>query len=159
MPEPSGPIAARLIGTWRLKSYFEVTPGCAVFHPFGPHPEGLLMYTAEGYVSAQLMAPGRPVLSGVGLTRATPGEFTAAGAGFIGYSGTYVVDEARAVVTHFPVVAFAPNMVGSPQERALELRGDVLVLVARHPKVGNLPQTESHLEWIRVTAGQQQEAE
>ena len=28
--------------------------------PFGPEPEGFLIYTPDGFVSAQLMKPGRP---------------------------------------------------------------------------------------------------
>ena len=144
MHEPSGPILAGIVGVWRLRKYFDVAPGCPIVHPFGPHPEGLLIYTADGYVSAQLMSPGRPPFNGNG---------------FIGYSGTYVVDEAGAMVTHFPVVAFSPQMVGTAQKRALQITRDSLLLVASHPKVANLPQTESHLEWKRVTTSRQRKAE
>ncbi len=115
------PITLALIGVWSLRHCSDVTAGMPHVHPFGLHPEGLLTYTADGYVSAVLMAPGRPNLSGNSLRDATPEEYTAAAKGFIGYSGTYQVNESLSVVTHYPIAAFAPNMVGSEQERVVEV--------------------------------------
>ena len=66
----SGPIAEALIGVWRLREYSEVTEGQTALYPFGPDPDGLLIYTPDGFVSALLMARGRPNLSGNGFRRA-----------------------------------------------------------------------------------------
>jgi Lipocalin-like domain len=103
------------------------------------------------------MAPGRPKLSGNGLTDGTPEGYVVSGKGFIGYSGTYQVDERLSMVTHDPIVAFAPNMVGSAQERAVEISGNILTLTARHPHEPNSPHTQSRLEWIRVKSGRSEE--
>jgi hypothetical protein len=54
-------------------------------------------------------------------------------------------------VTHYPVLAFAPNMVGNPQQRLVELEGDVLVLTAEHAQSADLPAIKSRLEWARMT--------
>jgi hypothetical protein len=127
-----GPIGSALIGVWKLRQYSDVTQGFAPQHPFGLNPDGLLIYTPDGFMSAVLMAPDRPKLSGDGFADGTPAEYAAAGRNFIGYSGVYEVDEARSVVTHRPHVAFAPNMIGSGQRRLVELNGDILVLTADH---------------------------
>jgi hypothetical protein len=151
-----GPIAVALIGVWTLRQFVDITQGLPPQNPFGPNPEGLLIYTDDGFVSAQLMMPGRPNLSG-DLTEGTPDDYTAAGRGFIGYSGVYEVDEALSVVTHRPLVAFAPNMVGSRQKRLVELNGDVLVLTAEHVLPVSLAAAKSRLEWARVTASEPEE--
>ncbi|MGA3241809.1 MAG: lipocalin-like domain-containing protein [Bryobacteraceae bacterium] len=145
-----GPMADALVGVWTLRKYYDVTEGLPLHHPFGDNPEGLLIYTADGFVSAVLMARDRPNLSGNGFTDGTPDQYRAAGAGFIGYSGRYDTDEDRSIVTHRPHVAFAPNMVGSIQQRAVELEGDVLVLTAEHDPSAGTPALTSRLEWTRV---------
>ena len=53
------PIASQLIGVWRLLSYVDAQEGREDRFPFGPEPAGFLIYTPEGFVSAQLMKPGR----------------------------------------------------------------------------------------------------
>ena len=146
------PIAEALIGVWRLRDFSDVTEGTAATYPFGRDPEGLLVYTPDGFVSALLMARGRPNLSGNGFTEGTPDQYTSAGKSFIGYTGRYDVDEARLVVTHLPTIAFAPNMIGSIQQRFVDLRGDVLVLTAEHVQAAGVPATKSRLEWVRVKA-------
>jgi Lipocalin-like domain len=147
-----GPIADALIGVWTLRKYHELTEGLPLHSPFGDNPEGLLIYTADGFVSAVLMARGRPNLSGNGFTDGTPDQYTAAGKSFIGYTGKYEVDEARSVVTHRPAVAFAPNMIGSFQQRLVDLAGDVLILTAEQAQRTGLKATKSRLEWTRVKA-------
>lgn len=145
-----GPIAESLIGVWRLRKYSDVTEGTAEHDPFGEDPEGLLIYTPDGFVSALLMARDRPNLSGNGFTDSTPDQYPSAGRRFIGYTGRYDVDEAKLVVTHRPIVAFAPNMIGSVQQRLVNLQGDVLVLTAEHVQAAGVPATKSRLEWVRV---------
>ena len=154
MNETRGPIRAALIGVWTLRQYSDITEGQPSRHPFGPNPEGLLIYTADGFVSALLMAPDRPSFGGEGLQDATPDQYTVAGRGFIGYSGVYEVDEALEFVMHRPLVAFAPNMIGSEQKRLVELNGDTLVLTAEHARHAGSPVVTSSLEWFRVKSVQ-----
>lgn len=55
-----GLLAPRLVGVWALQAYTdEARDGTALGEPFGPNPHGLLLYTEDGFVSAQLMKPGR----------------------------------------------------------------------------------------------------
>jgi hypothetical protein len=52
--------AERLMGVWTLVTYADEHPDRDDTQPFGPNPQGFLIYTADGFVSAQLMKPGRP---------------------------------------------------------------------------------------------------
>lgn len=53
----------RLIGAWTLVSYQEIpVDGSESFEPLGPDPRGIIMYTPDGYMSAQLSRPDRPPL-------------------------------------------------------------------------------------------------
>lgn len=54
----------QLIGAWKLVSYVEKpTDGSAPFYPMGEKPEGIIMYTPDGYMSAQLNRPNAQRLS------------------------------------------------------------------------------------------------
>jgi hypothetical protein len=51
----------RLIGAWMLVSYVEEpVDGWPGFHPLGEHPTGIIVYTPDGYMSAQPAKPDRP---------------------------------------------------------------------------------------------------
>ena len=45
----------QLIGAWKLVSYVEEpVDGSEPFYPLGEKPHGIIMYTPDGYMSAQL---------------------------------------------------------------------------------------------------------
>lgn len=48
----------QLIGAWRLVSYIErPRDGSPIRQPMTDRPQGLILYTPDGYMSAQLCAP------------------------------------------------------------------------------------------------------
>ena len=54
----------QLIGAWKLLSYEErPVDGSPSFYPMSEKPMGIIMYTPDGFMSAQLMKPGRKPLS------------------------------------------------------------------------------------------------
>ena len=57
---PQG-LRSQPIGAWKLESYVEESvDGSKCFEPLGPTPRGIIMYTPDGYMSAQLAKPDRP---------------------------------------------------------------------------------------------------
>src|SRR5438445_6346553 len=112
---PPGAMASQLIGVWTLVSYTDEQEGRQDTHPFGPKPEGFLIYTADGFVSAQLMKPGRSAFRSRDWHHGTPEEYVESGSGYIAYCGTYEVDEANETVTHLPSVALLPNLIHGSQ--------------------------------------------
>ena len=61
----------RLIGAWKLVSYVEKpVDRSAPFYPMGEEPQGIIMYTPDGYMSAQLTHPDlNPATGFVAATR------------------------------------------------------------------------------------------
>lgn len=50
----------QLLGAWSLESYTEAdVQSGEVSYPMGRNPEGLILYTSDGYMSAQLSSDGR----------------------------------------------------------------------------------------------------
>ena len=53
-------LRTNLIGAWTLQSYeARSTDGTNVTYPLGVDAKGIIMYTADGYMSAQLMRSGQ----------------------------------------------------------------------------------------------------
>jgi hypothetical protein len=59
----------------------------------GPDALGLIMYTTDGYMSAQLMRRDRPAFDRPESDGGTPEQSAAAAAGYLAYSGPFEVDE------------------------------------------------------------------
>jgi Lipocalin-like domain len=142
-------ISSRLIGVWTLVAYMEEKEGCKETNPLGPKPVGFLIYTPDGFVSAQLMKPGRSAFQSRDWHKGTPEEYVESGSGYIAYCGTYEIDETNETVTHIPSVAL-PNLIHGRQLRALTLNGDRLTL--RTSSVADVDGVlvTSHLEWQRI---------
>ena len=118
-----------ILGAWRLQSYTSTSDG-EVDEPLGADPVGLIMYTADGYMSAQLMRRDRagydrPVTDG-----GTTEQMASAAGGYLCYSGPYTLDGAAAVLHHHVEVSLLPNWVGGIQVRRAHLDGDTLTLSA-----------------------------
>ena len=142
-------IASQLVGVWRLVSYTVEQAGHEDRFPFGPAPEGFLIYTSDGFVSAQLMKPGRSPFRSDDWNGGTADEYQQAGSGYIAYCGIYEVDEGKETVTHIPSVALVPNLILKEQVRSIILSGDRLSLYAAIPAADSGPVT-SRLEWQRA---------
>jgi hypothetical protein len=139
-------IASQLVGVWRLVSYTVEQAGHKDSFPFGPEPEGFLIYTPDGFVSAQLMKPGRAPFQSHDWNGGTADEYQQAGSGYIAYCGVYEVDEEKKTVTHIPSVALVPNLILRGQLRSIILSGDRLSLSAV-TAIANSGSVTSRLEW------------
>ena len=63
----------QLIGAWRLVSYIESpVDGSPKRFPMGEKALGIIMYTPDGYMSAQLMTPEEGTLRQVTGSKARP---------------------------------------------------------------------------------------
>lgn len=124
--ELSTPVKLRdaVLGAWELASYaIEDNPGNVTTYPLGRHPVGLIMYTEDGYMSAQLMRQDR---SAVDLPE--PAAESPFATGYLAYSGPFRVDEATGTLHHQVTVSLFPDWLGSTQLRCSRLEGDILTL-------------------------------
>jgi hypothetical protein len=111
----------RILGAWQLASFTIRNADTGhVSHPLGATPSGMILYTDDGHMSAQ-------------LADADMG-------GYIAYGGRFSVDEdtsGRAkrretcgVVHHDVTVAMMPELLAQPQFRQAHIDGDLLTLSA-----------------------------
>lgn len=118
------------VGAWNLVSWVVTNPSGELSYPYGQSPEGQIIYTDNGQMSAQLMHPGAelPDLDGLSPDEVMGQVFTT----FFAYHGTYSIDESAQTVTHHVVGSVAPSWVGTNQLREFEfLDNDHLRLIAK----------------------------
>jgi hypothetical protein len=139
-----------VLGTWELVSYTEGdNHGGPVTYPLGPDALGLIMYTGDGYMSAQIMRPDRPAFDRPETGGGTPEQAEAAAAGYLAYSGPFTVDEVTGVLHHQPRVSLLPNWLNLTQLRHSALDGDHLTLSAVTTAPDGV-ETISTLVWKRA---------
>jgi hypothetical protein len=139
----------QFIGTWKLVSCEAVRGNGDVVKPLGDSPKGVLMYDANGNMSAQLFPSDRHDFASEDQTAASDSEIRSAFLSFSAYYGTYSVNDDNDVVTHHVEGALVPNRVGSDQLRNFKLDGDKLTLSPPPREVDGQTQVSS-LEWHRV---------
>jgi hypothetical protein len=120
-----------LLGGWELATMEsrDVDTG-AVSYPMGTAPRGLILYTGDDYMSAQLASGA-----------------DAAAHQHIAYGGRFRVDEDSATVHHLVSISTLPELLASPQLRHADVDGDQLTLSATTTNDGvTSPNT---LVWVR----------
>lgn len=143
-------LAAALAGAWRLVAWTIEYPATGrVTQPFGPHPEGLLLYTPDGYMSAMLQRPGRSRLSRSDPHAVSDAEKAAAFGGYMHYAGTWSVT--AGCVVHEVGLAMNPNLLGTRQVRRATLAGDELRLEADEPLEAAGQVRRHRLSWRRAS--------
>lgn len=122
--------ADSIVGTWKLVSWVVTSPSGEVSHPYGSSPEGQIIYTDNGQMSAQLMNPGATLPDPPGSSREeVMGRVLGT---YFAYYGTYEIDAAAQTVTHHVLGSLAPSWTGSDQVREVQfLEGDRVELIAR----------------------------
>jgi hypothetical protein len=140
----------QLIGAWTLVLYVE-TPvnGGPSNHPMGNGPIGIIMYTPDGYMSAQLMRPNRTPFASSDWYKATPEEYGREGPAYFAYSGLFQVDEENATVTHSVLVSLFPNWIGGTQTRVA--RGRWRHALPQHSLTNSVRRTESECIFAMAT--------
>jgi hypothetical protein len=139
-----------VLGTWELVSYIaQDNHGGPITYPLGPDALGLIMYTADGYMSAQIMRRDRRAFDRPESDGGTAEQAAAAAAGYLAYSGPFEVDEFTGVVHHEVRVSLLPNWLNGTQLRHAKLDGDHLTLSAiTEPTAGT--EIISTLVWKRA---------
>ena len=138
----------RFVGAWSLAAYEQHRAAGAVSYPMGKDPLGRIAYDAAGRMSAQLMRSDRPKFAAGARQQGTPEEIRAAYTGYVGYYGTFAVDEQKKTVTHHVEGCSFPNWIGTDLVRHFEFAGDHLIL-----RVGSLAagdSSELRLTWLKL---------
>jgi len=118
-----------ILGAWELVSFVarEAATG-EDRHPLGTAPRGLILYTADGHMSAQ-------------LAESDMSEYVA-------YGGRYSVDEETSTLHHDVTISMMPELLAQPQFRNASIHGEFLTLSATSADDGGVT-THSSLLWRR----------
>ena len=135
-----------LVGAWAYHGWRIAYEDGRVTEPFGEGASGLLLYTADGYMSANIMAADRESLAKLNPREATLRERALAFDGYFSYAGRWRL--VRGTIVHEVTVALNPSLVGSTQWRTPILRGRRLILAADEPTSRGARRHE--LEWRRA---------
>jgi hypothetical protein len=141
----------QLIGAWKLVSYVEKPlDGSAPFYPMGENPMGIIMYTPDGYMSAQLMRPDRKPFPSGDWFGGTTDEYREEATTYIAYSGPFHVDEEHKTLTHSMFVSMFPNWTGQTQPRVVKIERENLHLSTATPIKSSGKVANSYLQWKRA---------
>jgi hypothetical protein len=140
-----------LIGSWHLRSWtIRYANSDKVALPFGEAPRGIIMYSADGWMSAAIGRRERPALPQGLSPREMPAEvLSAAWQSYFHYAGTWHINGDS--VIHSVSQSLNPNMVGTEQLRQIALGDGTLTLSG----VEALPGGERYhqLQWQREAIG------
>ena len=142
---------AAIVGAWRLVSIIDSLPDGRTASWMGEHPQGILVYDAAGYMSAQLMAPARPRFPGHGpplRDAVSDSTVRAAFAGYYAYFGRYEIFPDSQLVVHHVQGSLWPAEVGLRRRRVYRLAGNRLSLRALPERDG--VRYPRWLTWERV---------
>ena len=145
----------QLEGTWQLESW---TIGYSdrddFTYPYGEDPQGLLLYTTDGWMSVSLCRKERARLpQDVSFRKITDEVKAEAFSSYFHYTGRYRVVDGD--VIHYVSQSLNPNFPGSEQLRHAELDGQTLVLSGKD-QVGGITRFHS-LVWHKLAATQEHE--
>jgi hypothetical protein len=139
-PPPPEPLREKLIGAWKLESYIAYpTPESTIqrpTHPMTPRVTGFIMYTPDGYMSAQMLIPGQQSFK---RGEGEEPQWAEAGKRFFAYAGPYYITNEGSgreeVLRHTFQVCNLPGWIGDIQIRThkFEEDGQVLVLGSEEP--------------------------
>jgi Lipocalin-like domain len=137
-----------LVGSWQLESWTIGYSDREDFsYPFGENPQGLLIYSEDGWMSAAINGRDRAPFPADISPRSVPQEAVfAAYNSYFHYAGRYRIIDAD--VVHYVSQSLNPNFPGTEQLRHAELDGSTLVLSGKD-QAGEVTRFHS-LVWHRV---------
>ena len=140
--------ADQLVGTWRLVSWDRITDDGTRTPALGAGAQGLITYTADGYMFGMLTASGRKPLAGSDPFGGSAAECQQAMSTGLGYCGRYRVD--GDCVVHSVELSMYPNWVGMDQRRVVRFNGDRVILRTVQPIVRKGSAAVAELIWRRA---------
>jgi Lipocalin-like domain len=138
-----------LVGTWTLLIDDNIKEDGTHVPAFGPNPEGILIFTADGHYSLQIFRNSRPAFASKDRLTGTADENKAAVQGMISHLGTYAVDEAGKAVTFRVAASSFPNWDATSQKRAVTAITDD-VLTYNNPTPSTAGYVRAELAWKKV---------
>lgn len=146
----------QLIGAWELVEYqaYLTTDHTNTIHPMGKHATGIIMYTPDGYMSAQIQSPGVTSFERPG----SESNWAEIGRSYVAYTGRFWVDEKGdekgPLLVHEMRYSIWPSLHGQRQRRLVQIReeedGRYLYLGPEKPQEMGGVERVPALRWKRL---------
>jgi len=119
------PIADRLIGTWRLRSFTQnILETGEKIDVFGTSPQGFINYGRDGRMIVLMVSDTRPRVTDLAqLTDTGRAELFRT---MVAYAGTYTAGDGE--ITHHLDISWNQIFTGADQVRNISLTDDVLIM-------------------------------
>jgi hypothetical protein len=101
---------------------------------------GVIMYTPDGYMSAQLMRPNPSHFASGDWFKATFEEYGRVASTYFAYAGPF----------QLVLVSLFPNWIGQKQQRLAKVEGDSLQLSTASPIQSGGQSVNAYLQWRRA---------
>jgi hypothetical protein len=136
---------ADLLGTWQLAHWRIEYQDGRVTLPFGADAGGMLLYGADGWMSATMWTAIRTPVAARSATTEQLVSRAKVLDEYLSYGGRWWLD--GQVIVHEVVQSANPVLIGTRQARAASLQRDCLILAAQE----SVPTERVHrIEWRRV---------
>jgi len=123
----------RLVGSWKAVSFTDVPDRGETVHPFGTTPNGLMIYTADGYFSIFVIS-GPNSSGSKDMSAMSAEEWQTLFHGFLSWFGTYRVTNSQ-IAFHVDGSSL-PAYNGTEQTRTFKLERDTLLFYGDYAKNG-----------------------
>jgi Lipocalin-like domain len=100
-------------------------------YPIGRNVRGLLSYSENGMMSAQLGSAMRPNFSDNDFRKGSDIEIREAFNGYISYFGTYQIVEKSGIIIHDVQMSMFPNWIGTKVKRYFEFSDGEQILTLK----------------------------
>jgi len=115
----------KLIGGWSLLEWSAIINDVDKVYPMGKNIKGMIIYTRDGFMSANILSKERLDSIPQGVTLAS--MFEGKGA-YLSYAGEYSVDEKESFAIHYVKVSSCPEWLNTEQKRNFKIDGDKLII-------------------------------
>jgi hypothetical protein len=121
-------VRKKLVGTWKVVSS-EETLKDGTKRPnlhIGDHGKAFLLYSADGYMCAELMNSDRPAWKD--KEKPTDDEKLSSFNGFFAYCGRYEIHADKGYLVHIPEVSMTQDYLATRQVRPYRFEGNRMIL-------------------------------
>ena len=118
--QPARTLKEQLVGTWNLVIAEITAADGTKTLPFGDHPKGQIIFTADGHFSQVHVSGGLPRIASNNRLAGTDADNRAIVQGTLSLFGTYTVDETKKTLTFNIVASTFPNAEGTSQTRTID---------------------------------------
>lgn len=143
-------IQEKLDGTWKLVSYKVKNDNGRITYPLGEDATGIAIYTADGYMSVQIMKQGRLEYASGDLHKGPQSAMAAAAKGYLSYAGTYQVLDEGNVIEYDMEISLNPNWHGEKQPRFISFEDNKLTINSQPVFIDGMEQN-TQIVWERVS--------